>query len=151
MGIDQTLQFHSKTLHEWVTCVIVQSPPFPRVFRLSLSFLSQDPSIFTVLTAKSVRPGVAIADFVIFPPRWGVADKTFRPPYYHSKSFAKLHLKTKEMAEWSALPTGNAARGVFGRPVLAGVQSLPPQAQCRSPQNFSYLNTATCVGMAVAC
>ncbi|TSK98502.1 Homogentisate 1,2-dioxygenase [Bagarius yarrelli] len=43
----------------------------------------QDPSIFTVLTAKSTRPGVAIADFVIFPPRWGVAAHTFRPPYYH--------------------------------------------------------------------
>lgn len=66
-----------------------------------MSFLSQDPSIFTVLTAKSVRPGVAIADFVIFPPRWGVADKTFRPPYYHSKSFAKLHLGKRETAEWS--------------------------------------------------
>ena len=26
-----------------------------------------------------------MADFVIFPPRWSVADNTFRPPYYHSK------------------------------------------------------------------
>uniref|UniRef100_A0A8C7RN54 Homogentisate 1,2-dioxygenase n=1 Tax=Oncorhynchus mykiss TaxID=8022 RepID=A0A8C7RN54_ONCMY len=43
-----------------------------------------DPSIFTVLTAKSTRPGLTIADFVIFPPRWGVADHTFRPPYYHT-------------------------------------------------------------------
>lgn len=47
--------------------------------------LFQDPSIFTVLTCQSTKPGVAIADFVVFPPRWGVADKTFRPPYYHSK------------------------------------------------------------------
>lgn len=80
-------------------CVIVGHLPFHHVFRLFLSFLSQDPSIFTVLTAKSVRPGVAIADFVIFPPRWGVADKTFRPPYYHSKSFAKLHLGEKKERE----------------------------------------------------
>ncbi|KAK5976672.1 hypothetical protein GCK32_014480, partial [Trichostrongylus colubriformis] len=43
----------------------------------------QDPSIFTVLTAPSTKPGTAIADFVIFPPRWGVAEDTFRPPYYH--------------------------------------------------------------------
>lgn len=50
------------------------------------AMVSQDPSIFTVLTAKSTRPGVAIADFVIFPPRWGVADRTFRPPYYHRKA-----------------------------------------------------------------
>uniref|UniRef100_A0AC35TVG1 Eukaryotic translation initiation factor 3 subunit C n=1 Tax=Rhabditophanes sp. KR3021 TaxID=114890 RepID=A0AC35TVG1_9BILA len=49
----------------------------------SVSFDHCDPSIFTVLTAQSSRPGVAIADFVIFPPRWGVADHTFRPPYYH--------------------------------------------------------------------
>ena len=27
--------------------------------------------------------GVAIADFVIFPPRWAVAEHTFRPPYFH--------------------------------------------------------------------
>lgn len=24
-----------------------------------------------------------MADFVIFPPRWTVAEHTFRPPYYH--------------------------------------------------------------------
>lgn len=46
----------------------------------------QDPSIFTVLTAKTTRAGVALADFVIFPPRWGVANNTFRPPYYHRTS-----------------------------------------------------------------
>lgn len=45
--------------------------------------LLKDPSIFTVLTCPSVRPGVAICDFVIFPPRWAVAEHTFRPPYYH--------------------------------------------------------------------
>ncbi|CAG0923625.1 unnamed protein product, partial [Notodromas monacha] len=42
-----------------------------------------DPSIFTVLTCPSTKPGVAIADFVIFPPRWSVQQHTFRPPYYH--------------------------------------------------------------------
>ena len=31
-----------------------------------------DPSIFAVLTCPSARPGTAIADFVIFPPRWSV-------------------------------------------------------------------------------
>jgi homogentisate 1,2-dioxygenase len=42
-----------------------------------------DPSIFTVLTAPSGEPGVAALDFVIFPPRWVVAERTFRPPYFH--------------------------------------------------------------------
>eukprot|EP01083_Nonionella_stella_P154854 499480_1 len=49
----------------------------------SVSFDHIDPSIFTVLTAQSSEPGVAVADFVIFPPRWMVAEDTFRPPYYH--------------------------------------------------------------------
>ncbi len=45
----------------------------------------KDPSIFTVLTCPSLKPGTAIADFVIFPPRWSVQEHTFRPPYYHRK------------------------------------------------------------------
>lgn len=49
----------------------------------SVSFDHLDPSIFTVLTCKSNSPGTAIADFVIFPPRWAVQEDTFRPPYYH--------------------------------------------------------------------
>ncbi len=42
-----------------------------------------DPSIFTVLTAPSPDTGVANVDFVIFPPRWMVAENTFRPPWFH--------------------------------------------------------------------
>ncbi len=49
----------------------------------SISFDHPDPSIFTVLTAASDRPGTANVDFVIFPDRWLVAEHTFRPPYYH--------------------------------------------------------------------
>ncbi|KAJ8077493.1 hypothetical protein PM082_001924 [Marasmius tenuissimus] len=42
-----------------------------------------DPSCFCVLTAKSKAPGIPLADFLIFSPRWDVANHTFRPPYYH--------------------------------------------------------------------
>src|SRR5690606_27298769 len=50
----------------------------------TVSFDHADPSIFTVLTSPSgVMPGVANVDFVIFPPRWTVAEHTFRPPYFH--------------------------------------------------------------------
>ena len=42
-----------------------------------------DPSIFTVLTSQSETPGTANIDFVIFPERWGVAENTFRPPWFH--------------------------------------------------------------------
>jgi homogentisate 1,2-dioxygenase len=49
----------------------------------SISFDHPDPSIFTVLTSPSEVPGRANADFVIFPPRWMVAEDTFRPPWFH--------------------------------------------------------------------
>jgi len=49
----------------------------------SISFDHPDPSIFTVLTCQTDEPGVAVCDFVIFPPRWLVQEHTFRPPYYH--------------------------------------------------------------------
>jgi homogentisate 1,2-dioxygenase len=49
----------------------------------SVSFDHPDPSIFTVLTSPSAVPGTANVDFVIFPPRWTVANDTFRPPWFH--------------------------------------------------------------------
>ena len=49
----------------------------------TVSFDHPDPSIFTVLTSPSDIPGRANADFVIFPPRWMVAEDTFRPPWFH--------------------------------------------------------------------
>ncbi len=49
----------------------------------TVSFDHPDPSIFTVLTAPSEIPGTANVDFVIFPPRWMVAEHTFRPPWFH--------------------------------------------------------------------
>jgi len=56
----------------------------------SVSFDHMDPSIFTVLTCPSNQEGTAIADFVIFPPRWSVAENTFRPPYYHRNCMAEF-------------------------------------------------------------
>jgi len=49
----------------------------------TVSFDHPDPSIFTALTSPSDVPGTANADFVIFPPRWMVAEDTFRPPWFH--------------------------------------------------------------------
>jgi homogentisate 1,2-dioxygenase len=49
----------------------------------TISYDHPDPSIFTVLTSPSDVPGRAKADFVIFPPRWMVAEDTFRPPWFH--------------------------------------------------------------------
>jgi homogentisate 1,2-dioxygenase len=49
----------------------------------SISYDHPDPSIFLVLTSPSDTPGVGNLDFVIFPPRWLVAQDTFRPPWFH--------------------------------------------------------------------
>lgn len=49
----------------------------------TVSFDHPDPSIYTVLTSPSEIPGTANVDFAIFPPRWLVAEHTFRPPWFH--------------------------------------------------------------------
>ncbi|KAH8890094.1 Homogentisate 1,2-dioxygenase [Thozetella sp. PMI_491] len=56
----------------------------------SISFDHPDPSIYTVLTGPSDHPGTAIADFVIFPPRWLVQEDTFRPPWYHRNTMSEF-------------------------------------------------------------
>jgi homogentisate 1,2-dioxygenase len=56
----------------------------------TVSFDHADPSIFTVLTSPSGQPGVANCDFVIFPPRWLVAEHSFRPPWFHRNVMSEL-------------------------------------------------------------
>jgi len=56
----------------------------------SISFDHPDPSIFTVLTSPSDTPGTANCDFVIFPPRWLVAENTFRPPWFHRNAMSEF-------------------------------------------------------------
>ncbi len=56
----------------------------------SISFDHPDPSIYTVLTSGTDTPGVANCDFVIFPPRWLVAEDTFRPPWFHRNIMSEL-------------------------------------------------------------
>ncbi|EDQ86823.1 uncharacterized protein MONBRDRAFT_33614 [Monosiga brevicollis MX1] len=56
----------------------------------SVSFDHIDPSIFTVLTCPTPVPGLALVDFVIFPPRWSVQEHTFRPPYYHRNCMSEF-------------------------------------------------------------
>ncbi|GLV41670.1 homogentisate 12-dioxygenase [Carabus blaptoides fortunei] len=75
----------------------------------TVSFDHCDPSIFTVLTCQSNKPGTAIADFVVFPPRWSVQEHTFRPPYYHRNcmsEFMGLILGRYEAKEGGFYPGG---------------------------------------------
>ena len=56
----------------------------------TVTFDHADPSIFTVLTSPSGQAGVANCDFVIFPPRWMVAEHSFRPPWFHRNVMSEL-------------------------------------------------------------
>jgi len=76
----------------------------------TVSFDHPDPSIFTVLTSESDTVGVANLDFVIFPPRWLVAEHTFRPPYFHRNVMNELMGLLK--GEYDAKSTGFEIGGV---------------------------------------
>lgn len=56
----------------------------------TISYDHPDPSIYTVLTSPTAVRGLANIDFVIFPPRWLVAENTFRPPWYHRNLMNEL-------------------------------------------------------------
>lgn len=82
----------------------------------SISYDHPDPSIFTVLTAPTTIPGVANLDFVIFPPRWMVAEKTFRPPYYHRNvmnEFMGLIIGQYDAKEEGFKPGGASIHNAF--------------------------------------
>jgi homogentisate 1,2-dioxygenase len=82
----------------------------------TVSFDHPDPSIFTVLTSPSAVPGTANVDFVIFPPRWMVAEHTFRPPYYHRNvmnEFMGLIAGKYDAKEEGFLPGGASLHNAF--------------------------------------
>ena len=92
----------------------------------TVSFDHPDPSIFTVLTSPSETAGAANVDFVIFPPRWMVAEHTFRPPWFHRNV----------MSEFMGLIVGayDAKAGGFA----PGGASLHNQMAGHGPDRASY-------------
>eukprot|EP00112_Aurelia_sp_Birch-Aquarium-sp1_P004494 Seg1509.17 transcript_id=Seg1509.17/GoldUCD/mRNA.D3Y31 product="Homogentisate 1 2-dioxygenase" protein_id=Seg1509.17/GoldUCD/D3Y31 len=122
----------------------------------TVSFDHCDPSIFTVLTCQSNTPGVAIADFVIFPPRWGVADHTFRPPYYHRNcmsEFMGLILGKYEAKEEGFQPGGATLHSMMtphGPDAecfeKASNAKLEPQRVADGTQAFMF---ETCLGLSL--
>ena len=97
----------------------------------SVSYDHCDPSIFTVLTSPSATAGTANADFVIFPPRWLVADNTFRPPWFHRNI----------MSEYMGLVHGayDAKAGGF----LPGGGSLHNSFSAHGPDKPSFEKAST--------
>jgi homogentisate 1,2-dioxygenase len=82
----------------------------------TVSFDHPDPSIFTVMTSPSAVSGTANLDFVIFPPRWMVAENTFRPPYYHRNvmnEFMGLIEGRYDAKEEGFLPGGASLHNAF--------------------------------------
>jgi homogentisate 1,2-dioxygenase len=94
----------------------------------SVSFDHSDPSIFTVLTSPSETPGTANVDFVIFPPRWMVAEHTFRPAYFHRNV----------MSEFMGLVHG--AYDAKAEGFLPGGASLHNCMSAHGPDQASYVN-----------
>jgi homogentisate 1,2-dioxygenase len=79
----------------------------------SVTWDHPDPSILTVLTAPLDDHGRAIADLVVFPPRWEVAEHSFRPPYMHRNAASEVSMVIRN-------PPGGAyqAGQVFLSPLL---------------------------------
>ena len=82
--------YRTETNHSPIDVVAWHGNYYPYKYNLrhfspvgAILFDHPDPSIFTVLTSPSETPGTSNIDFVIFPERWGVAENTFRPPWYH--------------------------------------------------------------------
>jgi len=89
--------FEAKIDHSPLNVVAWHGNYAPYKYDLSLfctintvSFDHPDPSIFTVLHSPSEVAGTANVDFCIFPPRWMVAEHTFRPPYYHRNCMSEF-------------------------------------------------------------
>jgi homogentisate 1,2-dioxygenase len=93
----------------------------------TVSFDHPDPSIFTVLTSPSETHGTANVDFVIFPPRWMVAEDTFRPPWFHRNV----------MSEFMGLVEGAYDAKVGG--FVPGGASLHNQMSSHGPDRASYM------------
>ena len=49
----------------------------------TVTFDHPDPSIYCVLASPTAAPGTSNVEFGCFPPRWSVAEHTFRPPPFH--------------------------------------------------------------------
>jgi len=84
----------------------------------TISYDHPDPSIFTVLTSPSQTPGRANADFVIFPPRWMVAEDTFRPPWFHRNVMSEC--MGLICGEYDAKAEGFAPGGMSLHNLMAG-------------------------------
>ena len=90
--------WHCKQPHTPFDVVAWHGTSYPYKYDLArfcvmgnLLFDEHDPCLYTVLTAPaSGEPGNAVVDFAVLPPRWMVAEDTFRLPYYHRNTMCEF-------------------------------------------------------------
>jgi homogentisate 1,2-dioxygenase len=78
-----------------------------------------------------LQVGTAVADFVIFPPRWIVAENTFRPPYFHRNY----------MSEFMGMIYGqyDAKEGKAGKGFQPGGSSLHSCMTAHGPDTTTFI------------
>tara|TARA_B100000780_G_scaffold266713_1_gene223132 strand:+ start:122 stop:709 length:588 start_codon:yes stop_codon:yes gene_type:complete len=104
----------------------------------SVTYDHPDPSIYTVLTCQSSDPGVAIADFVIFPPRWMPAEHTFRPPWYHRNCMCEYMGMIYGVYDAKGGASGKTKDGKAKSGFVPGGSSLHSPMQAHGPDHSSY-------------
>jgi homogentisate 1,2-dioxygenase len=81
----------------------------------TVNFDHADPSILTVLTAPLDDRGRSVADFVVFPPRWEVAEHSLRPPPFHRNAASEINGVVRSAGVYAGYEPGCA----FLSPLLA--------------------------------
>ena len=90
----------------------------------TVTFDHPDPSIYCVLASPTAVPGTSNIEFGCFPPRWSVAEHTFRPPPFHrnvASEFLGLDLR----------PVHRQGRRLRARQRQPAQLHVGPRARCR--------------------
>jgi homogentisate 1,2-dioxygenase len=114
----------------------------------SVSYDHPDPSIYTVLTCQTNEPGLAVCDFVIFPPRWMCMENSFRPPYYHRNTMSEYMglIDGHYDAKLQGANTGEGTpEDVEGKPkgFLPGGASLHNCMEAHGPDDETFRKAST--------
>ena len=84
----------------------------------TVTFDHPDPSIYCVLASPTAVPGTSNVELGCFPPRWIVADHTFRPPWFHRNVMSEaMGLIT---GEYDAKAEGFAPGGLSLHNLMSG-------------------------------
>ena len=77
-----------------------------------MTFDHPDPSIYCVLASPTAVPGTSNVELGCFPPRWSVAEHTFRPPPFHRNVASeflglisgRVHRQVGRLRAWQRQP-----------------------------------------------